>query len=766
MNTVFIGIIVFLIVLAVFDLAVGVSNDAVNFLNSAIGAKVAKYRTIVLIAAVGVFAGAALSNGMMDVARHGIMTPEYFSFYDVICVFLAVMVTDVLLLDVFNTLGMPTSTTVSMVFELLGGAFAIALLKIIKGETMADGTLLSLGDLLNTEKAISVILGIFLSVAIAFIIGSLIQWIARMVFTFSYRVNGKSTSYDGDMGGLTSCSLKIGIFGGIAVTSIIWFLLINGLKGSSFMTADVKAMINENTWFIIGGGLLIFSVIMTIASAFKLPVLKFVILLGTFALAMAFAGNDLVNFVGVPLTGLEAYLDFSANGAGDPERFLMKSLMGSAQTPTLFLVIAGVLMVLSLIFSKKAQNVTKTEIGLGRQNEEDQMFGSSAVVRTIVRTSSRIAEGISKIVPAPVGKWIDSRFNSDAMVLPEDAAFDQVRAAINLVVAGLLVAIGTSMKLPLSTTYVTFMVAMGTSLADRAWSRESAVFRITGVLSVIGGWFITAGVAFIASYIITNGLFFGGYIVMGLAIVLAIFLIVRSNLKVKIVDKEDDSIFKQIIRTRDKNVIWELLCEHIRKGNADRLQFVVEAYRSATNGFLYEKYKLLKHGTTRIDEERKELKRQRRREIIAMRRLDPLMVIQRNTWYFLGINSCQQMLYCMKRINDPLREHVGNNFAPLPTEYHAQFIVMRDNVINLFNETHAMLQSGDFSDANTIREKCMALQGQISRDRKKVLDAINEGSHNINTQLLTVHVLQESQALLSCLRHMIRGMNKFAGDEA
>ncbi len=764
MNTVFIGIVVFLIVLAVFDLMVGVSNDAVNFLNSAIGARVAKYRTIVLIAAVGVFAGAAMSNGMMDVARHGIMTPEYFSFYDVMCVFLAVMVTDVVLLDVFNTLGMPTSTTVSMVFELLGGAFAIALLKIIHGETTADGTLLSLGDLLNTEKAMSVIMGIFLSVAIAFVLGTVVQWIARMVFTFTYRVNGKTTSFDGKVGGLTSSSLKIGIFGGIAVTSIIWFLLINGLKGSSFMTSDVKEFINENTWYIIGGGLLVFSVLMTAASAMKLPVLKFVVLLGTFALAMAFAGNDLVNFVGVPLTGLEAYQDYAANGGGAPDGFFMASLMESAHTPTIFLVVAGFVMVLSLIFSKKAQNVVKTSVDLSRQDEGDEMFGSSAVARTIVRTSSKMANSIVKFFPASVGRWIDSRFNSDAMVLPEGAAFDQIRAAVNLVLAGLLVALGTSMKLPLSTTYVTFMVAMGASLADRAWSRESAVFRITGVLSVIGGWFITAGAAFIACYLVTNGLYFGGYVAMACVIVLAIFLLVRSNMKYKEKsDKEEDALFRQMMRSRDKNDIWQLLCEHIRKGNAQRLQFVVDVYRTSTDSFLSEKYQPLRRGTSLIDEERKQLKRQRRREIIAMRRLNPLTVIQRNTWYFLGINSCQQMLYCMKRINDPLREHIGNNFTPLPTDYHRRFIDTRDNVIEMFESTLSMLQTGDFTDAEKLRDKCMFVQEQISRDRKKVLDTLQNETQNINTILLTIHILQESQELLGSLRHMIRGMNKFAG---
>ena len=766
MNTVFLGIVIFLIVLAVFDLVVGVSNDAVNFLNSAIGAKVAKFRTIVLIAAIGVFAGAAMSNGMMDVARHGIMTPEHFTFYEVMCVFLAVMVTDVILLDIFNSLGMPTSTTVSMVFELLGGSFAIAILKIMSDATAADGTLLGLGDLLNTEKAISVIMGIFLSVAIAFVVGMVVMWISRMVFTFTYRVNGKTTAYNGDMGGMTSSSLKIGIFSGIAVTSIIWFLLINGLKGSSFMSPELKETINANTWYILGGGFLLFSVIMTIASAFKMPVLKFVVLLGTFALAMAFAGNDLVNFVGVPLTGLEAYQDYAANGNGNPDAFLMTSLMDSAHTPTIFLIIAGFVMVLSLVFSKKAQNVVKTSVDLSRQDEGDEMFGSSAVARTLVRTSSKMAGRIVKIVPAPVGRWIDSRFNSDAMVLPEGAAFDLIRAAVNLVLAGLLVALGTSMKLPLSTTYVTFMVAMGTSLADRAWSRESAVFRITGVLSVIGGWFITAGAAFIACYLVTNGLFFGGYIAMACAIALAIFLLVRSNLKFKEEVKEDDTLFKQMMRTRNESEIWLNLCQHIRKGNAARLQFVIDSYRKATDSFLTSKYRPLRRGTSLIDDERKQLKRQRRREIIAMRRLDPLTVIQRNTWYFLGINSCQQMLYCMKRINDPLREHVGNNFSPLPFAYHERFIDTRNNVISLFKATLSMLQTGDFTEAEHLREMCLSTQGKISEDRKKVLDTLQDEKQNINTLLLTVHILQESQELLGCLRHMIRGMNKFAGAEA
>lgn len=766
MNTIFLGIVIFLCVLAVFDLVVGVSNDAVNFLNSAIGAKVAKFRTIVMIAAVGVFAGAALSNGMMDVARHGIMTPEHFSFYEVMCVFLAVMVTDVILLDIFNTLGMPTSTTVSMVFELLGGAFAIAIMKILHGETADDGTLLALGDLLNTEKAISVIMGIFLSVAIAFVVGMVVMWISRMVFTFTYRVNGKTTAYNGNMGGLTSSSLKIGIFSGIAVTSIIWFLLINGLKGSSFMSPELKAIINENTWYILGWGVAFFSIVMTALSALKVPVLKFVVLLGTFALAMAFAGNDLVNFVGVPLTGLEAYQDYVANGNGNPDAFLMQSLMDSAHTPVIFLILAGVVMVLSLIFSKKAQNVVKTSVDLSRQDEGDEMFGSSPAARSLVRNSNITAKFVSKLMPDSLLHWIDSRYNSEEMKLPQGAAFDLIRAAVNLVLAGLLVAIGTSLKLPLSTTYVTFMVAMGTSLADRAWSRESAVFRITGVLSVIGGWFITAGAAFIFCFMLTSTMYFGSYVAMALAIALAIYLLVRSNMTKKEAEtKTEDNLFLQILKSKDKAVIWSLLCEHIRMGNAARLKYVIEAYGSMADAFVKEQYQPLKRATSQIEDERKSLKRQRKQEILTMQRLDPMLMISRNTWYFLGINSCQQMLYCLKRINEPLREHVGNSFSPLPEEYHKPFFEVKDSVLELYNRTLKMLETGDFTDAETLRDDCTYLQQRISDDRKKALDSIQDGNANINTLLLTIHVLQESQELIGNLRHMIRGMNKFAGAE-
>lgn len=769
MNTLFLGIVLFLIVLAIFDLVVGVSNDAVNFLNSAIGAKVAKFKTIVLIAAIGVFAGAAMSNGMMDVARHGIMTPQYFSFYDVMCVFLAVMVTDVILLDIFNTLGMPTSTTVSMVFELLGGACAVAFIQIMAGATDANGVALTLGDLLNTEKALSVIFGIFLSVAIAFVLGSLVQWIARLVFTFTYRVNGTTTDVEGNMGGLTGSSLKIGIFAGIAVTSIIWFLLINGLKGSALMTPEVKAMINENTWLIIGGCLGVFSVLMTALSAMRLPVLKMVVLLGTFALAMAFAGNDLVNFIGVPLTGLEAYNDYMANGNGDPSGFMMTSLMSSAHTPVVYLVTAGVVMVLALVFSKKAQNVVKTSVDLSRQDEGDEMFGSSAVARVLVRNSQKTSSRIAGCIPAKVSRWIDSRFNADGAVLPEGAAFDLIRASVNLVLAGLLVAFGTSMKLPLSTTYVTFMVAMGTSLADRAWSRESAVFRITGVLSVIGGWFITAGAAFVMCFFVTNILHFGSFLAMVMAIALALFMLIRSNIKYKPAadNSPSDALFRKLIRCQDKNESWTLLNEMVNKGRVEQLQFVGQCYETITGAFINEEYRLLKRSTHQIETARKQFKRARRREIIGLRKIDPILAMEKNTWFFLANSNVEQMLYSLKRINDPCREHVGNNFSPVSPDLTYEFRSMQSEVAAIIQQIITLVEHGQINEplVEQLRNQARNLQNRFSNYRKKIIDAMQQQNTNIEAATVFLNILQESQQIISCLRHMLRGMLKFITKE-
>ncbi len=751
METIFLGIVVFLIVLAVFGLVVGVSNDAVNFITSAIGSKAASFALIITVASIGVFVGAALSNGMMDIARHGIFNPTYLSFYELMCIFIAVMVTNVVLLDVFNSLGMPTSTTVSLVFALLGAAFAIAILKLIDGMTDASGALLTLNDFINSDKALSVILAIFLSVAVAFVFGTFVQWLARICFTFTFEKNAK---------------FKTAIFGGIAITSILYFLIIKGLKGSPVIKPEMLAWINENTISIVAVCFVGFTVLMFLLSLAKVNVLKIVVLLGTFALATAFAGNDLVNFIGVPLTGLDAYQDFINNGAANgmtADTFMMHSLNSSANTELLYLIISGAIMVGALVFSKKAHNVVKTSVDLSRQDEGDEMFGSSSLARTLVRTSTKIANNFTGLVPAKVGRWIDTRFNVEEAKLPQGAAFDLVRASVNLVLAGLLIAVGTSLKLPLSTTYVTFIVAMGSSLADRAWSRESAVFRITGVLSVIGGWFITAGVAFTICYLVTTVMFFGGVIAMGIFIAIAIFLVIRSNIMYSKKKETEikDTTFYQILRSHDKDETWDLVCQHVRNTNGQILTFIKDSYINITDAFFREDYRRLKNAKIGLDEERKEWKRLRRREIIGMRRVDQMLAIERNTWFFLGSNSCEQMLYCLKRINEPSLEHVANNFTPVSESVSGPFGSMRFDVTKIFERTIEMLETNDYNQAEIIRRDSHELQYKLSQHRKDMLDSMQDSSTNLEAMLVYINLIQESQELIGTLRHMIRGVSKF-----
>ena len=621
MESIYLGIVIFLFLLAIFDLTVGVSNDAVNFLNSAIGAKAASFKTIILIAAVGIFCGATMSNGMMEIARHGIFRPEAFHFNELMCIFLAVMVTDVVLLDIFNTLGMPTSTTVSMVFELLGGTFALAMLKIAAGPES-----LTFAELLNTEKALTVILGIFLSVAIAFFFGTLVQYLSRIIFTFNYTTKLKWT---------------IGLFGGIAVTAIIYFMLIKGIKDASFMTDAHKLWVKDNTLTIVGGCFVFFTVLMQILHWCKVNVFKVIVLLGTFALAMAFAGNDLVNFVGVPLAGFSSYTDFMANGNGVANDYLMGALNEPAKTPFIFLFLSGVIMVISLITSKKAQNVIKTSVDLSRQDDGNEMFGSSAIARSLVRSMTTLGNNISKIIPEKVKVWLDSRFNKDEAILANGAAFDLVRASVNLVLAGLLIALGTSLKLPLSTTYVAFMVAMGSSLADRAWGRESAVFRVTGVLSVIGGWFITAGAAFIICFFVTMIMYFGGMTAMVIMIGVAAFILIRSNNKYrkKMKSEKQDDVFQQMLSSKDKAVVWNLLRQHVRENLVKVLDFAANTYGQMTDGFIREDLKSLRKAVSSTNDEKDILKKIRRKETLGMRRIDRNVAIEKNTWFHLGSNS-------------------------------------------------------------------------------------------------------------------------------
>lgn len=745
MEIVYFSFIVFLFMLAVFDLVVGVSNDAVNFLNSAIGAKVARFRTILIIASIGVFVGATMSNGMMDIARHGIFQPQMFSFNDLLCIFLAVMVTDVVLLDVFNTLGMPTSTTVSMVFELLGGTFILSLLKIATDET----GLLGFADLLNTDKALSVILGIFLSVAVAFIFGTVVQWLSRLIFTFNYT---------------SKLKWKIGLFGGIATTCILYFALLKGLKDSSFMTPEYNAWIKENTMCLVGGCFVVSTVLMQVFHWCKINVFKIVIFMGTFALALAFAGNDLVNFVGVPLAAYSAYQDFAANGAGQADTFMMSSLNESAKTPFIFLFLSGVVMVYALATSKKAQNVVKTSVDLSRQDEGEEMFGSSRVARSIVRGANNVNEFFSKYTPKPLVRWIDARFNKDEAILAQGAAFDLVRASINLVLSGLLIALGTSLKLPLSTTYVTFIVAMGSSLADRAWSRESAVFRITGVLNVIGGWFLTAGIAFSACALVTIAMYYGGAVVMALFVFVAVFILIKSNFSTKRKDETDyeEQLFKGIMNAKDKAECWGLLKKHVCATQQEMLDFVWKTYEDVVNGFVDEDLKTLRRAVKRIDAEKSRRKKLRQRELVGMRRIDKRISLEKNTWFHLASNSGEQMLYCLKRMSEPCKEHVDNNFNPLSRECIEEILPVKKKIVDYLMRSERIVEDRDYEHIDALLAEEEAYKQQLSEMRRAQEDRIQmDLSQGLKVSLVYLNLLQETQELLSDLRHYLRAFKRF-----
>ena len=743
MTEIYFIIVAFLLMLAVFDLFVGVSNDAVNFLNSAVGAKVAKYRTILIVASLGVLIGAIMSSGMMDVARHGIMRPENYSFHEVMTIFLAVMVTDVIILDIFNTLGMPTSTTVSLVFELLGGTFILAMLKMSADPTLA------ISDLLNSDKALSVIIAIFVSVAIAFFFGALVQWISRIIFTFNYRRHLR---------------WSIAIFGGIAFTTLSYFILIKGLGKSPYISAATREWIDVNTAMLMTCTFVVSTVVIEVLHLLHVRIFRLIVLLGTFALAMAFAGNDLVNFIGVPLAGLDSLCDFTANGNGNYDGYMMTSLMTSAKSPLLYLLLAGLIMIIAMATSKKAQNVVKTSVDLSRQDEGDEMFGSSRLARSFVRSSRDIGELVVRFTPKSVSRWIDSRFNKDEVILAEGAAFDEVRAAVNLVLAALLIVLGTSLKLPLSTTYVTFMVAMGTSLADRAWSRESAVFRVTGVVSVIGGWFITAGAAFAACAIVCLLMHLGGFVVMLLFMALDIYLLWKSNRNYnrKMKEERNDDIFMLMMRTKDKDIVWDLLSKHVQRTQSFVAHFSIDLFNRIVDGISTENRRELKQCGNALKEEQDQLKKIRRKEMLAMRRIPSATAIERNTWFHIGANCNMQYIYCLKRMQEPLKEHVDNNFNPLPKVYTEGFETMRRKINELMLQTEQMISTGRYDlyqETLNIADQC---KDELSVMRKDVFDRMQHDKlNNLKASLLYLNILQESQEFLSVMRHQLRAAKKF-----
>lgn len=730
-------VIIFIFVLAILGIIAGVSNDATNFMSAAVGTKSASYRAVTIIAALGIIIGSLMSNGMMEIARNGVFSPQYFFANEIVYIYLAVMIANLILLDVFNTLGLPTSTSVSLVFELLGATVAIAMIK------MHDGTAgVTLAELINTDKALTMVVGIFLSVAIAFIFGIIVQYITRLIFSFNYLKNLK---------------WKIGIFSGIATTALVYFMLIKGMKGAAFITEDIHAWIDTHTWQLLGICFVFFTVLMQILYFLKVNVLKLIVLIGTFALAMAFAGNDLVNFIGVPLAGLDTYLDVrNSNVAIDS--LTMGSLNTMSAANTIYLIVAGLIMAVTLLTSKKAKIVLQTSLDLSKQNGGNESFGSSAIARSLVRFTNNMVTAVDNILPAKVKTWIEKRFDNREMILEENAAFDLIRGSVSIVLASMLIALGTSLKLPLSTTYVTFMVTMGASLSDRAWSRESAVYRVTGMFSVIGGWFITAIVAFIICFVIALLFYYGGVVAMLVMIALAVYIIIKNRAKSN-KNNETDDLFEKALNTTDQEVIYETLIQHNKESINELLNIAKDIYVGVVDAFVKEDIKTLRKASNDCRFAKDKMKQLKRKEIMIMRRLDDKM-INKNTWFHLSYNCIEQILYSLRRICDPCKEYVDNSFTPLDKKYLPEVENLKEKVVWSIDAADITIYSSEYKDVDAVMERIKIREDEVVEMSHEQMNRIQNDKENIDLGLLYLNIIQESSELITEMRHILRSEAK------
>jgi len=732
MVTTYVLIVGFLFLLAISLLIVGVSNDAVNFLNSAIGSKAAPFKIILLIAALGVLMGAVFSNGMMEVARKGIFNPEFFSFSEIMVIFLAVMLTNILLLDFFNTIGLPTSTTISIVFGILGAAVAIAMMKVAGSESGTD----SIENYINIESSVLIIVGIFLSIVIAFNIGFIVQWFVRLAFSFN---QGPTLRYWG------------GIWGGFAITAILYFLLIKGAKGSTLISAEVLNYIKSHTTLILltsfAGWTIIFHVLILFT---RVNVLKITVLVGTFALAMAFAGNDLVNFIGVPLAGFESFKAYSASGSIDAGAYMMVALREPVNTPIFFLVTAGMIMVLTLRFSKKAKSVTATTIDLSRQDEGTERFDSSSLARFIVRKSIELGKGLRIISPDGLIKFVESRFQADIDFENKDykLAFDLVRASVNLVVASILIAIGTSLKLPLSTTYVTFMVAMGTSLADGAWGRDSAVYRISGVLTVIGGWFFTAFIAFLASFLIAILIFFGKLPVIIALVGLSGYLLFRTHaLHKKKSEKESKS--KGEIVTASSHVLKT--CDDEVKKSIIAVSHILN--RTYTNFFKekHKELKLLRKESKKLTREIKQLREEIPNTLKKFEESD----LESGHHYVQVVTYMVEMCNSLTHIVQPAFNHLDNNHA-FDKEQNGSLIEYNDQIKSFFEYLIILVKKKKYDQLDELvlrRDKMISLINDILYNRVKIIKKTQKG---VKVSVTYIEMLSETKNLLLDVVHLVK----------
>jgi len=731
-------IVVLLFILAASDLIVGVSNDAVNFINSAVGSRVASFKVIMAVAAVGVLVGAVFSSGMMEVARKGIMDPHMFTFSEVMIIFLGVMITDIILLDVYNTVGLPTSTTVSIVFELLGASVAMASIKIMMAENGPG-----LSEFINSSKALAIITGILLSVIIAFSVGAVIQYLARLAFSFNFK---KRMKYLG------------AIWGGVALTAMTYFLLIKGAKGASFMTDDVKHWISANSGMLIVYSFVGWTVLLQLLFwLFRLNILKLIVLMGTFSLAMAFAGNDLVNFIGVPIAGYNSYQLFVDSGGADPSSFLMQGLAGKVPTPTLFLLIAGLIMVITLFTSSKAKSVVKTSIDLSRQEAGDERFRPTWMSKVLVRSSINMSTGLKKIVPEKVRKGVARQFEpyKDPEEGSDPPSFDLIRASVNLTVASILIAFGTSMKLPLSTTYVTFMVAMGTSLSDKAWDRESAVYRISGVIAVIGGWFLTAMSAFTVAFIFVYIIYYGGqFALLGLLLV-ASFIIYRTHIIHKRSKKEKEEDVSEVQTVTDENI-----AEKTNKGIIKNIKKISTELQRTFEGLEKEDIKELKKAKKEIGKMTARTKYLKDHINVVIDKLKQESVD--TAYYFVTtLDYMREMLHSITFIVTPAANHVDNNHKPLGPFQIEELKMLEKKLSEMITIVTKSIEDQDFSTQDELLKMEEELLELIHKVNKNQIKRLKNAEVGTKSSILFLNMVNELKNLSLQLVNLYKSQRDF-----
>jgi phosphate/sulfate permease len=717
---------------------VGVSNDAVNFLVAAVGSKAGKFWLIMIMASLGVLVGAVFSNGMMEVARKGIFHPEMFYFSEIILLFLSVMLTNIILLDFFNTFGFPTSTTVSLVFGLLGAAVGTAWMKVAK-----DGG--SIAQYINSGKALAIIGGILFSVVVAFIVGTFVQWFARLIFSFNLKKSYKKFG---------------GLWGGLAFAIITFFMFIKGFKNSSFSNAPFVQWIVNHQMLVLLGSFIFWTIISQLLIWFtKINLLKIVVLVGTFALAMAFAGNDLVNFIGVPLAGFSSWQLWHGTGL-DPTHMTMQGLTKPVQVNPIFLISAAIVMIITLWTSKKARTVISTSVNLARQDAGYERFGSTQLSRALVRWSIGISETIKKITPEKVQKFIESRFEIEKNSEPDEnaPAFDLVRASVNLVVASILIALATSYKLPLSTTYVTFMVAMGSSLADKAWGRESAVYRVTGVISVITGWFFTALVAFSIALIISIIVYFGGTFMVGLLVGVDIFLIYRSQIiHKKRMKKEQEEIkkYKQEIEIAQKDLV-QASTDKILAEIENVLNFLDESHKA----FLSKKRKELKKTLLMANQIKSNAKSLKKNIFNTVQHLseDNLKAAQ---YYVQVIDALREIANAVTFIADRYYEHIENNHDIFNNKQLEDLTILKDELYEYILKCKITIQGRKFKEIDDLRNIKNEVLTDIEEIKTKQLKLIHDKETDLINSNLYLNILAEYKNLALYFIRIVKAYKRF-----